>query len=153
GRPLAWTCTYTARAWPTDFTSSCVREWVDLPFIEPWLEEVGQLTGFTGFAGIDWIHEPASGAFHVIEFNPRPTPGLYLGAEVGVDFAQTFVGALAGRTTVVRPRHASRPLAVMFPQAVFWGVDHRDVLTIVQALGDVPVRDPRLALALLRRVL
>jgi predicted ATP-grasp superfamily ATP-dependent carboligase len=153
GRPLAWTCNYTVRAWPTDFTSSCVREWADLPFIEPWLEEIGKLTGFTGFAGIDWIHEPRSGAFHVIELNPRPTPGLYLGEKVGVNFAEAFVGALAGRATIIRPHRAARPLAVMFPQAVFWGVDHKDFRTILQALRDVPVRDPWLALALLRRVL
>ncbi|MBI3796191.1 MAG: ATP-grasp domain-containing protein [Deltaproteobacteria bacterium] len=153
GRPLAWTCNYMVRAWPTDFTASCIRQWADLPFIEPWLEEIGQLTGFTGFAGIDWIHDPTSGSFHVIEFNPRPTPGLYLGVEVRVDFARAFVGALAGRTTVTRPQRASRPLAVMFPQAVFWGVDHQDFRTILQALQDVPVRDPWLALALLRRIL
>jgi predicted ATP-grasp superfamily ATP-dependent carboligase len=153
GTPLAWTCNYTARSWPSEFTASCVRQWADLPFIEPWLEEIGKLTGFTGFAGIDWIHEPRSGAFHVIEFNPRPTPGLYLGMKVGVNFAEAFVGALAGRATVVRPRRASRPFAVMFPQAMFWGIDHKDFRTILQALRDVPVRDPWLALALLRRVL
>lgn len=48
GRLVAWNSAYLVAGWPTSLAASCVREPLDHPEIEPLLQCIGELTGFSG---------------------------------------------------------------------------------------------------------
>lgn len=155
GRPAAWICSYHREFWPTPLATSCVRELTDLPEIEAMLIEIGEMTGFHGLAGIDWLQDERDGRLHLIEFNARPTPCYHLGPRVGVDFPAALADVWAGRVTLRRPQKPAGgwPVVYQFPQYLYRAIDDRAFHRLWRMRTDVPWRDPLLVAAHLRRAL
>jgi hypothetical protein len=100
----------------------------------------------SGFFGLDFILEEATGAEYLIEMNPRCTQLGHLKTSQG-DLAGALYAALIGRA---RPR-ATRPIVsdtiAFFPQAFLWGA-HTACPEPVH--HDVPWEQRRLVRALLQ---
>ncbi len=150
GRPVCWESSYTVRSWPTELAASCVRELMTHPGIEPMLQGIGELTGFHGLGGVDWMHDPETGALSLIEFNARPTPGCYSMQM----FADSVRESLAGVAVVHRPSSSLAGLKIhMFPQSVYQAIDDRNPGMLLRACANLPFSDPGLLLALFQRVI
>ena len=155
GVPVCWQSSYSRCCWPTPLASSSARELMQHPDIEAMLSGVGQITGFYGFAGVDWIHDKTSDHIYLLEMNPRPTPSLHLDRYSGVSFSRSLNQLLSGRYKVTRPKPITQPASLigLFPQSLFWALSESDWLTFILSWKDAPWNDPLLLCAYLRRVL
>ncbi len=154
GRPVVWLNSYHIEAWPSHWAASCVRKLADLPGVEDMLHRIGALTQFHGLAGVDWLREGGDGRIYLIELNPRPAPCHHLGPRVGVNLSEALGQQVRGGHPAVqrpRPPEAKSALVHLFPQFCYWVVDNRAWSRIWLAGEDLPWREPRLTLALLRR--
>ena len=157
GRLVAWNSSYLVAGWPTPMAASCVREPMNHSALEPLLQRIGALTGFHGLGGVDWLHDER-GQLHLVEFNPRPTPGYHLARQMDVDFAAALQGMLAGCNATQRPQLqpgellSERAHQYLFPQYLYRAIDDRTYLQMRRVWRDVPWCDPLLVAAHLRRV-
>ena len=154
GVPVCWQSSYSRRCWPTPLASSSARKLMQHPDIETLLSGVGQITGFNGFAGVDWIHDAASDHLYLLELNPRPTPSYHLDRHFGISFSRSLNQLLSGQHKVSRPRPVPlpAPLIGLFPQSLYWAAGERDWRCGLLCWSDAPWRDPKLVGAYLRRV-
>ena len=155
GVPVCWQSSYSLQCWPTSLASSSAREMMEHPDIEHLLSKVGQITGFHGFAGVDWIHEKSSDHICLLELNPRPTPAYHLDQYSGVSFSRSLNQLLSGRCNITPPKpiFQPRPLVRLFPQSLYWAFSNRDWRSFIMCWNDATWDDPRLLLSSLRRVL
>nr|WP_232470687.1 ATP-grasp domain-containing protein [Methylococcus sp. BF19-07] len=155
GVPVCWHSWYSRLCWPRPMASSCAREAMVHRDIGPMLAGVGALSGFRGFAGVDWIHDVERNRVYLIEFNPRPTPTYHLDVHSGVRFADAFRAMLAGtRGAGCREPSAAACGRVihLFPQSLYRAVSERDLDSLLRCWSDAPWSDPVLMAAHLRRV-
>jgi hypothetical protein len=115
GTPVCWFSSFKRQVWPGEFGPSCVREIFEDPQIEPILTKIGEVTGFHGLCGIDWLRG-ADGQISVLEFNPRPTPSMDVGRFAGVDFSRSIAAMVSGSRLVQRPRTVRGLMVYLFPQ-------------------------------------
>jgi predicted ATP-grasp superfamily ATP-dependent carboligase len=155
GEPVCWVSSYKRASWPHPNAASCAREVMDHRDIEAIVRGVGKLTGFDGLGGIDWVHDPNTDSLSLIEFNPRPTPGYYLGETAGVSFAAGIESTLSNKPVnkVSQKENRRSKVIHMFPQSTYLAIDRRDLRMLARSLADIPWSDPKLALAYSRRVL
>lgn len=151
GHPVCWFGYLMKETWPNRFSAACRIEIFGHPDIELLVRGVGRMTGFNGFGGIDWVHNPHDNRLALLEFNPRPTPVFYQGPMAGVDFSTALRDLWSGDKKPHKP-HLSGESAFLFPQNLFRAIDDRSPLTFLRTLGDAPGDDPRLVLAHMRRV-
>jgi hypothetical protein len=102
-------------------------------------------SGFTGFAGLDFVRDATTGRLWFLKFTPRPTPLAHLGHLAGGDLCEALLVAVTGGFPV-RQRATKETTVALFPQdwmrdpdAVDRGAEHLDV----------PEDDPRLLSALM----
>ncbi len=155
GVPVCWQSSYSRRCWPTPLASSSAREPMQHPSIEAMLSGVGQMTGFHGFAGIDWIHDKTADHIYLLELNPRPTPSFHLDRYSGVSFSRSLNQLLSGRRNVTRTMQIPQPASLigLFPQNLYWAISERDWRSFILCWNDAPWHDPGLLAAYFRRVL
>jgi predicted ATP-grasp superfamily ATP-dependent carboligase len=155
GQPVCWQSSYSLKCWPTPLASSSARQLMQHPDVEDILLKTGQITGFHGFAGVDWIHDPVSDHLYVLELNPRPTPSYHLDRFSGVSFSRSLKQLLSGNSLVSRPVVVKpfTKLIRLFPQNLYWAVSGRDFRSFMFCWQDAPWHDFLLLLAYLRRVL
>ncbi|WP_333688039.1 ATP-grasp domain-containing protein [Methylococcus capsulatus] len=156
GVPVCWQSWYSRQCWPTPLASSCVREAMVHREIGPMLAGVGALSGFHGFAGVDWVHDTERDRIYLIEFNPRPTPTYHLDVLSGVRFADSFHAILAGtRSAGCREPSAAAcgRVVYLFPQSLYRAIAECDLDSLWRCWSDAPWSDPVLMAAHLRRVL
>jgi hypothetical protein len=123
--------------------------------IGPMLAGAGALSGFHGFAGVDWMHEAEQDRVYLIEFNPRPTPTYHLDVHSGVSLAGSFRAMLEGACGAgCREPSAAACGAVihLFPQSLYRAVGERDLDSLWRCWSDAPWSDPPLMAAYLRRI-
>jgi len=157
GQAMHWLSSVKARTWPGPYAPSCAKQVIDHPEIEPMLDAIGRMTGFHGFAAIDWIIDEHTGRLVALELNARPAPGIHLGEQLATDFAPAVRRFAAGSTE--RSQHAAPPNRVvsMFPEDLFRAVTEKDEAFLVRwrsdhALrSDVPSDDPPLLAYYLQR--
>lgn len=161
GKPVCWISTYSKKTLPKIIGMSCVREVMDHPEIENLLGGVGELTGFHGLGGVDWIHVAETNELKLVELNPRPTPGYHFGYRVGVDFSLAIREMLDGSSSIQRPQqpdHGSRTTIYMFPQDVYRIITDHTLFSLLRWLPglpssrDLPLDDPYLLLTNLWRL-
>jgi hypothetical protein len=155
GRPVCWFSYFMLQPWPTPFAAASAIEITDHPDVEALLEGVGALTGFHGLGALDWVHDPRTDRLLLIEFNARPTPALAFGPYAGVNFSSALRDWLAGSCAVHRPQAPTgqKRTHFLFPQSLYYAIDHRAVAPLLALWRDAPWHDPRLLLAHGRRVL
>jgi len=162
GRLLFWLPTYKHICFPAPLGPSCVRRYLGqagLAAMERIVRRVGEVTGFHGMCGIDWI-EREPGDLRVIEFNPRPLPAFQLGARAGVDPTAALRGLLSGKPEPQpspRPVAAGKELVYLFPQHVRRTVYHREWRQLLYHLpglaeNDVPWCEPKILAAAVREL-
>ncbi|MDE2427552.1 MAG: ATP-grasp domain-containing protein [Burkholderiales bacterium] len=140
GKLLAWFSYYRARTWGALGPSAAVAFRL-FPAVGPILEKLGELSGFTGLCGIDFIEEQGSGKIVLLEQNFRPTLTMALGRHVGVDFVDVLPcmlqqADLRAQTPVSPPRWqqdaAKCKVIPLFPQDVFRAIEAGDKLGILK---------------------
>lgn len=151
GEAVCWFGYLMKETWPNRFSAACRIEIFDHPDIELLVTGIGRMTGFNGFAGIDWVHDPRDNRLALLEFNPRPTPVFYKGPVAGVDFSAALQDMWSGNKKIQSPC-LSGETASLFPQNLFRSIDDHKPLAFLRTLGDASWDDPRLTLAHLRRV-
>lgn len=105
----------------------------------------------SGFSGLDFLGDPGSGNYYLIDHNPRVNSLSHLGFLVGRDLSAALHDALSGQATVLVPRADSeRPdvHAALFPFE--WQRDPRSPY-LARCPSDTPWDDPPLMTAILNR--
>jgi len=155
GVPVCWQSSYKPECWPTPESPSSARTMMHHPDIEHIISEVGRITGFHGFAAVDWIQETSSDRICMLEMNPRPTPTYHLDRHSGVSFSHSFNQLLSGQRTITPPQPVSQPapLIKMFPQGLYLAIDNRDLRGFILCWRDAPWYDPLVLCVYLRRLL
>jgi hypothetical protein len=104
--------------------------------------------GMSGFFGLDFMLERATGAAYLIEMNPRCTQLGHLQLPQG-DLAGALCASLLGREAARAGDPISLDRIAFFPQARLWGARsasgpavHEDVPWQQQRLVEVLMRDP-----------
>ena len=100
--------------------------------------------GFTGYCGLDFVLEEGTDKPYFLEFNPRATQIVHLGASFGVDLCGALSCVLNG-VPVPKPRPLSSSSVALFPQD--WRRDPSGRDRPADML-DIPMRDPKLFRAL-----
>jgi hypothetical protein len=152
GVPVCWFAYLMKRTWPNRFSAACSIQLFPHPEAGPLLDAVGRLTEFTGLAGIDFIWQRDTDRLLLLEFNPRPTPVYHLGHYAGVDFAGALREMASGPATIQTPNLSSKVID-LFPQMLYYSVEHLNPLLFLRCLGDMPWKDPALTAAKFRRFL
>jgi len=101
----------------------------------------------SGFCGLDFVIEEATGALHLIEMNPRITPLGHLALDRGRDPVGAWVAGQAGRGGVARAPITAAQVVAFFPQAWWLDPANPDLAT---AYHDVPWTEPALVRELVR---
>ncbi|MFI3190107.1 MAG: ATP-grasp domain-containing protein [Methylococcales bacterium] len=104
GVPVCWQSSYIRQSWPTSISASSARVMMQHPDIEHIISEVGRITGFHGFASVDWIQETSSNRLCLLEINPRPIPTYHLDRYSGVSFSRSFNQLLSGQCTIAKAK-------------------------------------------------
>jgi predicted ATP-grasp superfamily ATP-dependent carboligase len=150
GRPICWFAYRMKLTWPTRFSSACTVAISANDEIEGLVRGVGELTQFNGLCGLDWMWDRRSRRIVLLEFNPRPLPTAYLGPCAGVDFSRALQNADSPESVVQKPTRSGAAVD-LFPQALYYGLQHREPRRILRAFSDAPWNDPLLTAAHLRR--
>ncbi|HLZ66620.1 MAG TPA: ATP-grasp domain-containing protein [Aliidongia sp.] len=95
--------------------------------------------GYSGFIGVDFIIDHASGLAYLLEINPRVTPLAPLGRRLGGDLCAAFAASFAGTTVPPTPRQTT--IAALFPNE--WLRDPESPY-LTTTYHDVPHHDPEL---------
>ena len=103
--------------------------------------------GMSGFCGLDFVIEEATGALHLIEMNPRITPLGHLALDRGRDPVGALVARHVGRGGPARAPTTAAEVVAFFPQA--WWLDPANP-DLAAAYHDVPWTEPGLVRELVR---
>jgi hypothetical protein len=103
--------------------------------------------GMSGFCGLDFVIEAATGALHLIELNPRITPLGHLALDRGRDPVGAWVARHGGRGGPPRAATTAAEVVAFFPQA--WWLDPANP-DLAAAYHDVPWTEPGLVRELAR---
>ncbi len=152
GVPVCWFAYLMLRTWPNRFSSACSLQLFPHPGAGPLVEAVGRLTQFSGLAGIDFIWDQPDNRLRLLEFNPRPTPVYHLGHRAGVNFAAALGEMASGPATIQAPNLSSK-IIDLFPQMLFYAVEHWKPILLLGCIGDLPWKDPAISAAQCRRFL
>jgi len=107
---------------------------------------VGRL-GLSGFCGLDFVIEAATGAPHLIEMNQRITPLGHLALSGGRDPVAVLAARQSGRPDQQRVLTTTSDIVAFFPEA--WHLDPGSPY-FPAAHHDVPWSEPELVRALVR---
>jgi hypothetical protein len=107
---------------------------------------IGRL-GLSGFCGLDFILDGATGQAHLIELNPRCTQLGHLSTEGRQDLAGLLCSRLTGRSTDQSTFPVTAEVIAFFPQS---GLHARGADTGTDVHHDIPSQHPRLVNELCR---
>jgi hypothetical protein len=138
---------YTAlRHHPAPFGPASVIEMGDHPSLIGMARRIVELTGYSGFGGIDAIL-PEDGSPPVfLEFNARPTQTIHLGNLAGSDLCRAMACALTGRPHEGVFGRTAGTVVALFPAERLRDPNSRHLTT---AHHDVPWTEPRMMAAIL----
>ncbi|MFZ6774914.1 ATP-grasp domain-containing protein [Undibacterium sp. SXout7W] len=141
GQLIAWFSYYRARTWG-DLGPSAAVEFKYFPQLESMLRKLGQLSGFHGMCGIDFIEQQETGDIVLLEQNFRPTLTMDLGRYVDVDFVaaiqcmlardQDAISSVSDAALLWQQSTTKKPVLPLFPQDVFRALDAGDMKGLFQ---------------------
>ncbi|MCI3226101.1 ATP-grasp domain-containing protein [Streptomyces sp. NP-1717] len=86
------------RSWPVGAGLTAVGRWLPNPAVERLAREVIAALGYRGIADLDFRLDPATGAYHLLDFNPRPGAQFRLFTDAsGLDVVRALHLDLTGR--------------------------------------------------------
>ncbi|MER5489602.1 ATP-grasp domain-containing protein [Streptomyces sp. NPDC002490] len=86
------------RAWPPRAGATAVGRWVPNPRLHTAARELVRTLGYRGVLDLDFRHDPARDAYHLLDFNPRPGAQFRLFADGrGIDVVRALHLDLTGR--------------------------------------------------------
>lgn len=138
GRVLAGLTGVAETVDPPPFGASSVVRFVDHPGIEQATASLVADLGLSGFGGIDFILDDATGEAQLLELNPRVTPICHLGRALGVDLCAAL-HALATGAPVPAQASVTERVVALFPNEL-----QRDpgAALLATASHDMPLDDP-----------
>lgn len=87
------------RAWPPGTGLTAVGRWLPNPEVERWAARLARRLGFRGILDLDFRLDPATGSYHLLDFNPRPGAQFRLFTDrAGLDMVRVLHLDLTGRT-------------------------------------------------------
>ncbi|MFJ6568874.1 ATP-grasp domain-containing protein [Streptomyces sp. NPDC091292] len=119
------------RAWPPGAGLTAVGRWLPNPHLQSAAEDLVRVLGYRGILDLDFRLDPATGTYHLLDFNPRPGAQFRLFADgTGLDVVRALhldlthrplpdPAPLPGRTFVVEnyaPLAALRTLTAPDPR-------------------------------------
>jgi ATP-grasp domain len=132
------------RVHPSPQGPSCIVTAFEAPALEEATRRIVARLGFTGYCGLDFILEEGTDKPYFLEFNPRATQIVHLGALFGVDLCGALSCVLNG-VPVPKAKRLSALSVALFPQD--WRRDPSGRDRPADVL-DIPMRDPKLFRAL-----
>jgi predicted ATP-grasp superfamily ATP-dependent carboligase len=148
GREIAGYTRAGIERWPNAMGAGSVTRFVTRPDAARSSAALIEAIGATGFAGVTFITDEATGRPCIIEINRRIAPAAHAGRHAGVDLAAAFMCAVRGEPwtgPTDTPVDQQRTMA-LFPQE--WLRD-RASAHFSQSPTDAPWDDPRLFAAML----
>lgn len=148
GREIAGYTREGIERWPNALGAASVARFVTHAGIAAATARLAEATGLSGFAGVTYIVDAASGQACIIEINRRIVPATHAGRLAGVDLAAAFMCAVRGERwhgPADTPAELQRTMA-LFPQE--WLRD-RSGASFARWPVDAPWDDPRLFAAML----
>lgn len=120
GRLKSWFAFLKIHTWPTSFSPASMVRLVDRPRLEPVLHRLGEISGFDGLGGIDFM-EQEDGRIFLLEQHARPTPSFLLAADAGIDLARALRAWVEGdaEAPLQSPNNLYRGRLPLFPQEAF----------------------------------
>ncbi|MGW6565539.1 carboxylate--amine ligase [Streptomyces sp. NPDC054975] len=98
GRCVAGATGRKERAWPDGAGLTAVGRWTANPVVERMAGELLSALGHRGVCDLDFRLDPATGAYHLLDFNPRPGAQFRLFADpAGLDVVRAMHLDLTGR--------------------------------------------------------
>lgn len=86
------------RSWPVGAGLTAVGRWLPNPAVERLAGEVIAALGYRGILDLDFRLDPATGAYHLLDFNPRPGAQFRLFTDAsGLDVVRALHLDLTGR--------------------------------------------------------
>jgi glutathione synthase/RimK-type ligase-like ATP-grasp enzyme len=146
GVPKCWFSCLVRRTWPSAVSASTALQPFWRSEIESILTRLGEITGFHGLCGVDWVVDARRGSLYVLEMNARPTPGLHVSPIAGVCFSRAIAEMLNGNASVQRPADTPGGLYRLFPQNLFPAIADRNFSEFLRTWQDAPWTDPMLLL-------
>ena len=127
--------------------SATVVRVVDSPAMIRAAERLAEYLGLSGFVGLDFMIETATGIPYLIEMNPRVTPLCHLQLGAGRDLISAITAKLIPEPQNPAPASFEQKVIAYFPQA--W---HRTtpVKLLAASYPDIPCEEPALVQELLR---
>jgi len=126
---------------------STIVRLVDRPEVVASAGRLARELRLTGFHGLDFMVEEATGRALLIELNPRPTSLSNIRLEPGRDLVRAAAIALLGVACPPPPMSPTGDLVAHFPLAWQWD---RDDTRLETAFQDVPWDEPALMAEMLR---
>jgi hypothetical protein len=120
---------------------------IDNPGMMQCAEKLARRLGLSGFFGLDFMIEAATGAPYLIEMNPRSTPVCHLQLGHGRDMVAALCARLSGEPLHEQPSVTQNDLIAYFPQA--W---HRESAYLAASYQDIPQGEPELVEMLMKAV-
>lgn len=118
---------------------------VDSPEMMSAAEVIAGRLNLSGFFGLDFVIQRATGAAYLIEMNPRCTILCHLQLGPGRDMVGALWAQLAGETLQERPAATENGMIAYFPQAWISNDEH-----LHSSFPDIPQDEPELVHELLR---
>jgi hypothetical protein len=129
------------------FGPSSVVRVIEHPEMAKATKTMARRLGLSGFCGLDFMIEDATGDAHLIEINARPTPLCHLGLGAGRDPVAALVARLEGAPPPAPAAVTDKPVITFFPQAWLAEPNSEALRT---GYHDVPWEDPGLLRELVR---
>ncbi|HVK98413.1 MAG TPA: hypothetical protein VM553_01300 [Dongiaceae bacterium] len=166
GRLLAWFGFEKVRTWPGRFGPASVVRLCAPPQMQLMLEKMGQVTGFHGLGGADFIRDD-NGNLFALEQHGRPNGQFILAEQAGIDlvaalktvFAGTDIDSNGGEPMPTQmPRIQNQHCFPLFPQEAERQLSQQQWRTLKRWLHQprynamLPLQDPPLLQAELERL-
>ncbi|MEW1721505.1 ATP-grasp domain-containing protein [Streptomyces sp. NPDC093109] len=101
------------RAWPVGAGLTAVGRWLPNPEVERTARQLVAALGYRGILDLDFRRDAASGAYHLLDFNPRPGAQFRLFTDrAGVDVVRALHLDLTGRTVPAQEAAHGRTFVV-----------------------------------------
>jgi hypothetical protein len=129
------------------FGASTIVRVIDDPGMSSAVTRLVRRLGISGFCGVDFVIEDATGEAYLIELNPRSTPICHLALSDGRDPAGTLAACLSDVPIRQRWPMTTNDVVAFFPQA--WHLDPANRM-LHTGFHDIPWEEPDLVGELIR---